>query len=258
MKYKERIPNALFKKDGHYLGKPADFTDKIIQRRLNLVNKIPNFTGQNLTLLDIGCGNGASIFGLHEKMKYCLGVEIMDEHLSEFNRYKIDNNIKNCECAILDIEKNNPTNQFDRIISFEVIEHLESENSVSFYYKALKEDGLMAISVPNKWWIFETHGAKLPLLPWNRVPFFSWLPTAIHERFANARIYTKKRIEQLLRKHGFTIISTEYIMAPMDVLPKGRLKDFVVKYFFNSDTTNIPFKSTSLFVIVQKKVMEDE
>ena len=47
-------------------------------------------------------------------------------------------------------------------------------------------------------------------------------------------------------------------MAPMDVLPKGRLKDFVVKYFFNSDTTNIPFKSTSLFVIVQKKVMEDE
>lgn len=254
MHYQERVPQALFKEDGHYLGKPADFGDKIIQRRINLLNKIPKFTGKHLTLLDIGCGNGASMFALHNKMKYCLGLEIMDTHISEFHRMKRENHIgDNCECLMLDIEKNSLPDQFDRIISFEVIEHLQNEDSVAFYYKALKEGGLMAISVPNKWWIFETHGAKLPLLPWNRVPFFSWLPKPIHERFANARIYTPKRIERLLARHGFTIISTQYIMAPMDVLPKGRVKDFVVKHFFNHDTTNIPFKATSLFVVAQKR-----
>ena len=252
MAYKERVPEALFNNDGHYLGRPADFTDKIIQRRLNLVNKIPNFTGQNLTLLDIGCGNGASMFGLHDKMKYCVGLEITDEHEEDFNSYRDRNSITNCEYTILDIEKSVPPDTFDRIISFEVIEHLVSEDGVSFYFNALKESGLMAISVPNKWWIFETHGANLPLLPWNRIPFFSWLPRTIHEKYANARIYTKRRIKKLLQSHGFNVISVNYVMAPMDVLPKGKFKDFVVKYFFDKDTTTIPFKSTSLFVVAQK------
>ena len=253
MRYQERIPEALFNDEGHYLGRPADFNDKIIRRRLNLVERIPNFTGKHLTLLEIGCGNGATMFGLYTQMKNCVGLEITDEHLSEFNKYCSAHHINNCEYLVLDIEKNIPQEKFDRIISFEVIEHLEKEDGVASYFKALKEDGIMAISVPNKWWIFETHGAKLPLLPWNRVPFFSWLPTAIHERFANARIYTKARIENLLLKHGFEIISTEYIMAPMDVLPKGKFKDFVVKYFFNKDTTKVPFKSTSIFVVAKKK-----
>lgn len=252
MQYKERVPEALFNETGHYLGRPADFTDLIIRRRLNLVNKIPGFTGTELSLLEIGCGNGATLFGLHQKMKHCLGVEITDEHLDQFTAYKEANHITNCEYRVLDIEKEVLDQQYDRIISFEVIEHLEDENSVQYFNKALKEGGLMAISVPNKWWIFETHGAKLPLLPWNRVPFFSWLPRRIHEKYANARIYTKKRIVNLLEKHGFTVLSADYITAPMDVLPKGRLKDFLLKHFFHFDTTKIPFKSTSIFVVAKK------
>ena len=252
MKYTKRIPENLFGSDQHYFGKPANFDDQIIQRRLRLLKQIPEFTGEGLTLLDIGCGNGASLFRLYNDFKFCLGIDITDEHLSEFNNFKEQNKIHNCEHQILDVEKNVPPEQFDRLISFEVIEHLQSEDGVKFYYDALKEGGLAVVSVPNKWWIFETHGAKLPVLPWNRVPFFSWLPKRIHEKFANARIYTKKRIVKLLTTHGFTVLSAEYIMAPMDVLPKGKFKDFVIKYFFNGDTTKIPFKSTSIFVLAKK------
>lgn len=253
MKYEKRIPKELFKEDGHYLGRPADFDDKIVQRRLNLVNKIPGFTSKDLTLLDIGCGNGASMFGLADKMKNCLGLEITTEHLPEFDCHKNKNNITNCEYRVFDIEKHSLTKEVDRIISFEVIEHLEDEYAgLTGYYKSLKKGGLMAISVPNKWWLFETHGAKLPFLPWNRIPFFSWLPRFIHEKYANARIYSKKRIVDLLERHEFTIISIEYVTAPMDVLPKGKFKDFVVKHFFNNDTTKIPFKAVSIFVVAEK------
>jgi len=252
MKYTENIPEVLFSDDKHYLGKPANFDDRIIQRRLRLLGQIPGFTGGDLALLEIGCGNGASLFGLQKDFKLCLGIDITDKHLLEFNNFKEQNNIHNCEYQILNIEENEPQKQFDRVISFEVIEHLRSENGVKFYYNALKEGGLMVISVPNKWWIFETHGAKLPILPWNRVPFFSWLPKPIHEKFANARIYTKKRIIKLLQKHGFTILSATYIMAPMDVLPNGKFKNFVIKYFFNKDTTKIPFKSTSILIVAKK------
>ena len=252
MKYTERIPERLFDKSKHYLGKPANYEDRIVERRLRLLKKIPEFLGENLTLLDIGCGNGASLFGLQKDFKFCVGIDITDEHLSEFDAFKQQNNIQNCDFKLLDVEKSVPPNQFDRIISFEVIEHLRSEKGVKFYYDALKKGGLAVVSVPNKWWIFETHGAKLPLLPWNRVPFFSWLPRLIHEKFANARIYTKKRIVNLLKNHGFTVLSTEYIMAPMDVLPNGKFKDLVIKYFFNRDTTKVPFKSTSILVVVKK------
>lgn len=253
MTFKERIPKSLFTEDGHYMGRPAGFDDRIIERRVRLVSGIPSFVGKDLELLDIGCGNGASMFGLADKMKRCVGLEITDKHLQEFEEYKSHHHIDNCECIIADIMHLTPEKQYDRIISFEVIEHLENESGLQFYYDSLKPGGLMAITVPNKWWIFETHGARLPLLPWNRVPFFSWLPKSIHERFANARIYTPGRIIKLLQQYHFEILDWTYIMAPMDVLPDGRFKNFVIKWFFNHDTTRIPFKATSIFVFAKKK-----
>ncbi len=253
MNYSHRVPRQLFRSDGHYLGRPADFTDRIIYRRINLVESIPNFIGKNYCLLDIGCGNGASMFLLANKMKNCVGIEVSNEHKPEFEAYKLKNNIQNCTYKVIDVVKEKPKNQYDRILSFEVIEHLSKEDGLAFYFDSLREGGLLALSVPNKWWIFETHGANLPFLPWNRVPFFSWLPRKIHEKFAHARIYTKTRIRKLLEKYGFEVIDLIYITAPMDVLPKGKFKDFIIKNFFSSDTTIIPFKSTSIFVVARKK-----
>lgn len=246
-----RVDTTMF--DGeHYLGKPADFTDVIISRRVNLVNQIPDFTNSNLELLEIGCGNGASMFLLSDKFKSCFGVEINDDHQPAFENYKKEHQINNCSFQVFNVEQEKLNQQYDRLISFEVIEHLTSDTYVRNYYNALKTGGLAAISVPNKWWIFETHGARLPLLPWNRVPFFSWLPRFIHERFANARIYTKSRIRNVMEAAGFEVLSIQYITAPMDVLKDGWLKRFVLKYIFNTESTRIPFLSTSIFVVARK------
>lgn len=252
-KYSERVPQQLFDNENHYLGRPADLTDKIVNRRLTLLKDIPHFIGKEYELLDIGCGNGASMLLLASQMKYCQGIDINPDNETEFKQYKKALSVDNCNFQILDIDKDSLSKQYDRIISFEVIEHLCCEDSLKFYFNTLKDDGILAISVPNRWWIFETHGATLPFLPWNRVPFFSWLPTKIHDRYANARIYSTKRISKLLVKHGFEIQNMQYIMAPMDVLPKGKFKDFIVKYFFNKHTTKLPFKSTSIFVVATKK-----
>lgn len=252
MKNKERIPDELFNENEHYYGKPAEFTDRIIDRRIRILGSYSGFFGKDLTLLDIGAGNGATIFKLSPMMKHCVGIDITDAHRKHFESYKEQNQISNVELKIVDISTFRFEHQFDRIISFEVIEHLETEDMLQFYYDTLTPGGLMAITVPNKWWIFETHGAKLPLLPWNRVPFFSWLPTPIHERLANARIYTKKRIINLLKKFNFQIIDVDYVTAPMDVLPEGKLKSFLIKHFFDTDTTNNPFKAVSIFVLARK------
>lgn len=257
MQYKERVPDELFDQ-AHYLGRPADLTDKIVSRRIHLVEQFPGFTGKQYTYLDIGCGNGASMFLLSAKMGSCLGIDIVNDYGQDINDYLQKSNIVNCRFQCVDLEKDisQLPHQFDRITSFEVIEHLHDENNVAVYRKLLKDDGLMAISVPNKWWIFETHGAKLPLLPWNRVPFFSWLPRFLHERWANARIYTKGRIIRLLERNGFEVLQASYITAPMDVLKEGKLKRFLIKNFFKNDTTTSPFKSTAILVIARKKIQE--
>jgi 2-polyprenyl-3-methyl-5-hydroxy-6-metoxy-1,4-benzoquinol methylase len=248
----ERVDTTMFVGE-HYLGKPADFTDKIITRRVELVRQIPDFINKEFSLVDIGCGNGASMFLLADEFKECVGLEVNDLHQQAFENYKAEHQIDNCSFHIKNIEAEKAEQQFDRLISFEVIEHLTDDKHVSFYYDSLKPGGLAAISVPNKWWIFETHGAKLPLLPWNRVPLFSWLPKFIHERYANARIYTKARIKKVMEDAGFEVLEMKYITAPMDVLKEGALKSFVTRNIFNTETTNTPFLSTSIFVVARKK-----
>jgi SAM-dependent methyltransferase len=247
-----RVDKSMFE-DAHYLGKPADAHDLIVERRLRILNNIPEFTGKNLDLLEIGCGNGNTLLQLAPRFKSAVGLEYNEVHKAEFEQLKHQLCLQDGEFQVWDIMKNPYTPAVDRLVSFEVIEHLPTEEGVANYAGSLKYGGLAAFSVPNKWWIFETHGARLPWLPWNRVPFFSWLPRSIHERWANARIYSKKRIKKLLEKHGFEVIDMQYIMAPMDVIRWKPLQNFLRKYVFNSDTTRIPFKSVSIFVTARKK-----
>jgi 2-polyprenyl-3-methyl-5-hydroxy-6-metoxy-1,4-benzoquinol methylase len=246
-----RVDKELFK-ENHYLGKPADDEDKIISRRIGIIEKYPEFFNRSMTCIEVGCGSGATITQVASRFEKCIGVDIYDYH-EQFAAKKEKYSAHNAMFRQMDLENELPDEQYDRLISFEVIEHLKNEQSVASYSKVLKEGGMAAISVPNKWWIFETHGARLPLLPWNRVPFFSWLPRNVHERYSNARIYTKSRIIKLLERNGFTIIDTCYITAPMDVLKDGPLKRAAVKYIFKGDITKVPFLSTSIFIMAQKK-----
>jgi len=248
----ERVPGHLFQED-HYLGRPADANDLIIHRRIALTRAIPAFCSVNARLLEIGCGNGATAVYLAPFMKHVVGVELFPEHKEAFEALLRQQKVTNCEMRLHDIELTPINPPFDRLISFEVIEHLKHEDSVANYAASLKTGGLAVFSVPNKWWVFETHGARLPLLPWNRVPFFSWLPRPLHERWANARIYTKARITKLLEKHGFDVLETTYITAPLDVLKDGALKRFLQRWIFRGNTTRIPFLSTSIFVVAVRK-----
>jgi SAM-dependent methyltransferase len=247
----ERVDKKLFQ-DAHYLGKPADDVDKIISRRINVLERYPEFFDSNADLIEVGSGSGATITRLANRFKSALGIDIFD-YAEAYKQQQVKNHDTKSIFKKLDLEQEPLPGLYDRLISFEVIEHLKSDDSISKYNELLKPGGIAAITVPNKWWIFETHGAKLPFLPWNRVPFFSWLPTTIHERYANARIYTRGRIVSLFEKHGFAVIDAVYITAPMDVLKEGKLKEILVKNVFGNDTTSSPFLATSVFVIARKK-----
>jgi 2-polyprenyl-3-methyl-5-hydroxy-6-metoxy-1,4-benzoquinol methylase len=236
----------------HYLGKPADNNDLLVWRRIDLVKAYPGFLDSNLDMVEIGCGNGNTAVPMAKHFKSVMGLEYASVHAQEFEALRAAQGAENAAFGVWDIMAKPYEPAADRLVSFEVIEHLPSDDGVANYAKSLKVGGIAAISVPNKWWIFETHGAKLPLLPWNRVPFFSWLPRPLHERWAHARIYTKQRICSLLEQHGFEIEKVEYIMAPMDVIKWGPLQRFLRRWVFNSHTTKIPFKAVSILVFCKR------
>ena len=248
----DRVDKSLFE-DAHYLGKPADSNDLLVKRRIRILSRFEGFFDKNARLVEIGCGNGNTLLQIADKFKHCYGLEYAAVHQTEFESLQHQLKVSNAEFQTWDIMKSGFEPHCERLLSFEVIEHLPTEEGVANYANSIVSGGLAAISVPNKWWIFETHGASLPWLPWNRVPLFSWLPTPLHERWALARIYTKKRIKTLLEKNGFDVLEMHYVMAPMDVVKWKPLQFILRKLIFNSDTTKIPFKSVSIIVFCKKK-----
>ena len=235
------------------LGRPAKPDDLIVKRRISILQSYSTFFDKNLNLIDIGCGNGGTLLQIHPHFKSCHGIDVVKENILSLKKNIKSLNIKKCSATLLDIDQSTPNDKYDRAISFEVLEHVKNEReSLKNIYNLLNENGLFAISVPNKWWIFETHGANLPLLPWNRVPFFSWLPYKFHSKFAKARIYTKKNICELLTKQGFKILTVKYITAPLDVIKWLWLKKILKKVLFRHNTTNIPILSTSILVVCRK------
>jgi SAM-dependent methyltransferase len=179
-------------------------------------------------LLDFGCGNGANTVLFAGHVDRVVGVDVESERVHEAERAADDLGLSNVSYLRYDGDVL-PFGDgcFDHVVSFEVLEHTQDdEAAVAEIRRVLRPGGAITISVPNKWYLMETHGFDLPptWIKWNRVPLMSWLPTPVHERFARARIYSKRRITGLLEGGGFELLSHGYIMPPFDKVERPRLK----------------------------------
>lgn len=234
------------------LGRPADFGQEILRRRARLTNRVTRFDGK--TVLDFGCGNGAQTLAFTQHGCRIVAADISYKNLQTLSGVVTRESISTILPVLYD-GSHLPLgdNTIDLLLSFEVLEHVRSESAVLHEINRVMRPGAEAvISVPNRAWVFETHGAHLPLLPWHRVPFLSWLPSSIHRRIARARIYGREDIQRLLRSHGFETLFTAYITAPMDAVRTPWLKRFLRKRIFGNDQTRIPFLATAILVHFRK------
>ncbi len=234
-------------------GKPADYGQEIVRRRFRLAQQFVSFADK--TVLDFGCGNGAQTVLFAQLGCKILAVDVEEEDLKTLRRVVEKEKLRALQPLRYD-GAHLPLAEasMDLALSFEVLEHVPDEaRALREMWRVLKPQGEIIFSVPNKGWVFETHGAYLPLLRWNRVPFFSWLPHFLHRRWAKARIYRKRDIVRLLQRHGFEILSTQYITAPMDVIKSPWLKQLVRRWIFRGDTTRWSFLATAILVHGRKR-----
>jgi ubiquinone/menaquinone biosynthesis C-methylase UbiE len=228
------------------LGKPAGFGDFVLGRRLAVIDALGPFRGGRL--LDVGCGNGAQTLRMLDRFEAVVGLDVVPAHLETLQHSLPPG--ANCSTALYDGGAMPFADaSFAAALSIETLEHVADEaRTLAEIYRVLAPGGVLVLSVPNKWWVFETHGARLPLLPWNRVPFFSWLPPALHRRWARARIYRRRDIVQSLRAAGFAVEGVRYLTAPMDAARPRWLGSFLRHTLFAGASTPVPVLATSIFV----------
>jgi SAM-dependent methyltransferase len=233
-------------------GRPSDAADLILQRRHRLARRYAPREGGYL--LDFGCGNGAQARLFAPHFAGILGVDVSPVQLGRFAGWLRETG----DPRLLPIRYDGfrlpvADGAVDQVVSFEVLEHVADEAAaLGEIHRVLKPGGSLVISVPHRWWIFETHGANLPLLPWNRVPLFSWLPKGLHDRWARARNYRKGELVGNLRDHGFVVRHASRITAPLDVLPEGALRRSLRRGLFAADETRVPFLATALLAVAEK------
>ena len=234
-------------------GKPADEGQFVLERRARLVRPLlPAHAGH---LVDFGCGNGAQTLRFLDRFDTITGIDVVPAELDAFaaacGRLQVGDRVRGVlagggplpladGCA-------------DVVTSFTVLEHVADERlALRELRRLLKPDGPLIITVPNRWWLFETHGCDLPLLPWNRVPLVSWWPKRLHDRWARARIYRRRGIVALLRECGFEPVETMRLTAPMDVLSSKWMKTLARATLFRPDRTPWPFLATEILVAARR------
>lgn len=161
--------------------------------RWDIINLIP--VG-NHKILEVGCGNGATLCALKKNMKahQVYGVEISDK-LSKYLEEHLDGFITgDVELLNIPFEENS----FDFIIFGDVLEHLVSPEIVLRKYgKLLKKDGYIIASIPN----IKYYSVLLNLIFFDK---FEYTESGILDK-SHLRFFTKKQIIKMFQSENFEI-----------------------------------------------------
>ena len=212
--------------------------DPSYKRRAKIILNSLELDGKE-KVLEIGCGRGfylKTLKKLWPNLKIT-GVDLNKKYLTEAKKNLAGLKIK----LVKGDAQNLPfvDNSFSRIIASEILEHVSNDSkALTEIYRVLKPTGIAIITVPN---------ADYPLL-WDPLNWFleKWFDKHIPSNIwwlagiwaDHQRLYTKKEIENKIKKSGFKIektwSTTHYCLPFSHFLFYGIGKNLVEKGLFKS------------------------
>ncbi len=159
-------------------GRPQMYDVKSRKRKAKrMIKTLENYLGKeriaNLSLLDIGSSTGIIDNYLSNYFKKVVGIDIDKSGIDFANKnFRRKNLIFKMDDAM---DLSFKDNSFDIVICTHIYEHVpNSKKLFEEIYRVLNHGGVCYLAALNKWWIMEPH---------YNLPFLSWLPKSIANRY---------------------------------------------------------------------------
>ncbi len=174
-------------------------------------------------ILDIGCGAGKTMEML-SRFGTVWGLDKSKAALSFCKKRGYFMHLVHGEAATTGFQDN----FFDVITMLDVLEHTEENATLRETKRILKAGGLMIITVPAYQWLWST---------WDEV-------------LNHKKRYTKRSIETVVKKHGFTVLRSSYMYSFL-VLPVYIFRKLkAMKKTYQSDFSTNPPLINLLFTLL--------
>ncbi|MCW4023429.1 MAG: methyltransferase domain-containing protein [Candidatus Bathyarchaeota archaeon] len=229
-------------------GAPTGFSGNEwgVMRRFEV---LMNFYSLNdKVILDLGCGVGAySKFAKACNADLVVGFDMNRKYL-----------LKAKSCERINAAGQALTfkdSSFDVVLMVEVLDHLPfEEKAVKEAKRVLKRNGALLITVPNKFFPFETHGMRIMSTEIRNIlgigiPFLSWMPLLLRNKIERARIYTQKRLLNLLREQGLEPVIVDYMMPPLDGMRNQRIASSLRKLLRKAEASAFRYFGCHIIVV---------
>ncbi len=182
------------------------------ERRLHMIAQWTRL--QDAKVLIAGCGVGT--YAAQIRHRYTQDVEAFDIEAERVAEARVETPhalIAAAEALPY------PDNQFDTILSHEVLEHvLDDRKSIQEMVRVLKPGGRVIIFVPNRWYPFETHGHYWKgEYHFGNTPLINYLPDALRNRLApHVRAYTAHGLRRLFDGCPVKLVNHQRIYGGYD------------------------------------------
>jgi ubiquinone/menaquinone biosynthesis C-methylase UbiE len=184
--------------------------------------------------LDVGCGNGFITEVVAPGFKEVVGIDVEEVRLEEFREHVSDkSDFKVLSMSAAEMEF--PDEFFSFITSFEVLEHVpDLESTVREIKRVCKPGGIVVISVPQVWFPFENHGARVgDRIYSNKIPLLPYL-RPLHRKYSLARVFSSAEMDDLFLSKEMEVLGTSYA-SPQFERAAARETSWESKFVFLRD-----------------------
>ncbi len=182
------------------------------ERRLDLILQAAGDRVSGCGLVD-GCGVGTYLHHMGGLFKRIIGLDIELERLQEAK--ELGGNLINGTGESLPF----PSNNFDLVLSHEVLEHVEDDQlAINEIVRVLKPGGRLVLFCPNRGYPFETHGFYwCGKYHFGNIPLINYLPRAWRDRLApHVNVYTRRDLKKRFAELPVKVVHNRTIFGAYD------------------------------------------
>lgn len=187
------------------------------ERRLAMMAQYAPLAGRRI--LDTGCGLGMYVRAFRQFSDEVYGIDVDPDKIAQAS----------CELPNLQVA---PAEQlpfeddfFDLVLSHEVWEHVNDDRAAAREaVRVLRLGGRLVVFVPNRLWLFETHGVYWRgVYHFGNIPLVNWLPDTLRNKLApHVRAYTRKQLQALFQGLPVRVVVHTQVFPGYDNIVKRR------------------------------------